>query len=278
MNDAIQVDFLLAGLTDANGNDLTSGKVYTYGAGTDTTKTTWTESDKSVAAANPVVLGAYGRALIFADGNYKFVVKDADDNTLYTWDNLEYGNQGIILPETSAPAGVADKIQITGMADGLDTEMRVTDGAGNAIQMTKDGNINAMAIIGASTDNQVMRWNGAGGDVPQGSAMVLTDAGDVTGLNDITTTGTLVIGGGLTMVGSIAGVTNLTMTGSLLGLVSITMTGNIAGAQKISASDTITFSGLPTGATQVAAGAAAGELWVTDGHASQEDATVMIGV
>lgn len=40
----------------------------------------------------------------------------------------------------------------------------------------------------------------------------------------------------------------------------------------------VIMGGLKSGATQGAAGAAAGELWVTSGHATQEDNTVMMGV
>jgi len=177
-NDAIQVEVLMAGLTDSSGDALAGGLVYTYSAGTTTNKTTWTESDKSVAAANPVVLDANGRALIFADGNYKFVVKDSDDVTLYTWDNLEYNFQGIILPEAAAPTHIADKGQITCFDDGGDTELRYTDDSGNDVQLTKDGAINAMTKLGgASVDNQVTRWNGAGGDTLQGSNLSISDAG-----------------------------------------------------------------------------------------------------
>ena len=176
-NDAFQVDFLLAGLTDTNGDALTAGKAHTYDAGTTNNKTTWTESDKSVAAANPVILDAYGRALIFADGNYKIVVKDSDDVTLYTWDNLEYGNQRFLLKEVAAPSGIADTIQLTGMADGPDTEFRVTDAAGNSIQMTKDGKINAIAGPGAVTDNRIITFNGATGLVVQGTSISIGDTG-----------------------------------------------------------------------------------------------------
>lgn len=88
---AVQVEVLLNGLRDTSGSALSGGKVYTYTAGTLTSKTTWTDIDKSTPAANPVVLDANGRAQIYADGNYKFVVDDSSDNTLYTWDDLTYG-------------------------------------------------------------------------------------------------------------------------------------------------------------------------------------------
>jgi len=87
---AVQVDFLLSGMTDTSGEMLAGGLVYTYVAGTTSVKTTWTDSAKSAAAPNPVVLDAYGRANIYADGTYKFVIRTSEGVLLYTLDNLEY--------------------------------------------------------------------------------------------------------------------------------------------------------------------------------------------
>lgn len=88
---ATQIDFLLAGLVDTNGDFLSGGKVYTYDAGTTTPRDTWTDSDMTTVAANPIILDAYGRAQIFASGLYKFEVYDANDNLFYTWDYINYG-------------------------------------------------------------------------------------------------------------------------------------------------------------------------------------------
>jgi len=101
----VPVWFLLNGVRDTTGALLTSGKVYTYIAGTTTNKTTWTAADKSVAAANPVILDSYGAATIYADGLYKFVIKDSGDNTIYTWDNIQllvYGDN-LRINESAAP-------------------------------------------------------------------------------------------------------------------------------------------------------------------------------
>lgn len=87
---ASQVDFLLAGLRDTSGNPLAGGKVFTYEPGTTTNKTTWQNQNKSTPHANPIILDAQGQKLAFADGEYKFLVKDSADNTLYTWDNLVF--------------------------------------------------------------------------------------------------------------------------------------------------------------------------------------------
>lgn len=86
----IQVDFLLAGLTNSSGQALAGGKVYTYYAGSIDSQSTYTNQNLTTVATNPVILDSNGRASIFALGAYKFVIKDASDVTLYTWDNLQY--------------------------------------------------------------------------------------------------------------------------------------------------------------------------------------------
>lgn len=113
MGESIQVDFLRAGLFNSSGDPLTLGKVYTYAAGTTTPKDTWTQQDKGATAANPIILDSSGRAEIFADGLYKFVVKTPADVTLYTWDDLNY-----TIPESrslyaGASGGSANAYTIT---------------------------------------------------------------------------------------------------------------------------------------------------------------------
>lgn len=91
MATAVQVESIWNGLTDNSGEPLASGKVYTYYAGTSTPVALFTASDKSTSATNPLILDGNGKAQVWADGRYKFVVKTAADVTLYTLDNLLYG-------------------------------------------------------------------------------------------------------------------------------------------------------------------------------------------
>lgn len=76
--------------TDDNGDPLAGGKLYTYEAGTSTPKATYTTAAGDVEQTNPVVLDAYGRATLFLDGAYKFVLKDSEDNVITngTTDNV----------------------------------------------------------------------------------------------------------------------------------------------------------------------------------------------
>ena len=73
---------------DSDGDPLSGGKVYTYSAGTTTPKATYTTSVGDVENANPVVLDSAGRAVIFIQGAYKYIIKDSDDNTIETVDNV----------------------------------------------------------------------------------------------------------------------------------------------------------------------------------------------
>ena len=73
---------------------LAGGKLYVYTAGTTTPETTWTTSALSTANANPLIFVSSGRLAtqiwLSAAVLYKFVLKDSNDNTLGTWDNI-YG-------------------------------------------------------------------------------------------------------------------------------------------------------------------------------------------
>lgn len=118
-----QVDFLVAGMIDDSGNVLASGKVYTYESGTTTDKTCWTDAAKTTPATNPIILDTMGRATIYADGNYTFLIKDSSDVTISTLDNLYFN-----IPSTSSDTVRAitatdsivssDKILLVGTASG----------------------------------------------------------------------------------------------------------------------------------------------------------------
>lgn len=101
---------------DANGNPYSGVKVYHYAAGTTTEKAVWTDEGKASAGAQPVVGDSRGLVSFYADGDYKIVVKDTNDNTLYTWDNVKITSDTGILWEgnygtTYPPATVANRWQ-----------------------------------------------------------------------------------------------------------------------------------------------------------------------
>ena len=85
-----------------NGTPLAGGKIYTYSAGTTTPATTYTSSQGNVQWTNPIVLNAGGRVpsggeIWLTDGiNYKFVLKDANDVTIATYDNISGINSSFV--------------------------------------------------------------------------------------------------------------------------------------------------------------------------------------
>ena len=72
---------------DANGQPLAGGKLYTYVTGTTTALTAYQNSALTTAHTNPIILDGAGRATIYLSAaSYKFVLKDADDVTVWTVD------------------------------------------------------------------------------------------------------------------------------------------------------------------------------------------------
>jgi hypothetical protein len=59
---------------DSDGDPVSGGLVYTYGPGTTTLKTAYTDEDFTVAASNPIVLDSKGQAEFYLKGVYKINV------------------------------------------------------------------------------------------------------------------------------------------------------------------------------------------------------------
>ncbi len=124
---AAQVESILAGFLDNSGNPLSGGKVYTYEAGTTTNKTTWQDKDKAATHANPIILDSQGQATVFADGLYKFVIRDSSDNLIETLDGIQYFFiSSTITQATSIQAIDANGVSI--LDDGGNYGLIVDDG------------------------------------------------------------------------------------------------------------------------------------------------------
>lgn len=65
---------------------LAFGKLYTYQAQTNTPKPTYQSEDQVVENTNPVILNGEGYANIYLSGSYKMVLKDADENEIWSAD------------------------------------------------------------------------------------------------------------------------------------------------------------------------------------------------
>lgn len=69
---------------DADGHPYAAGTLATYIPATTTPKATWSEPTGVALNTNPIVLDSAGRAIIYGDGLYRTILKDADGNLV--WD------------------------------------------------------------------------------------------------------------------------------------------------------------------------------------------------
>ena len=99
---------------NASGVIYASCKLFHYAAGTTTDKDIWSDEAKTTAAAQPIVGDSRGIVTFYADGDYKFVLKDSSDNTLYTWDNVRITSDSATMWEnnhgTAYPTAAAANI------------------------------------------------------------------------------------------------------------------------------------------------------------------------
>lgn len=85
---------------------LAGGKLYTYAAGTNTPKATYTTEAGNIANTNPIILDSEGRAVIFLSGSYKFALTNSSD--------VPVGPNGGITDNVSAFSTGAEGINIIG--------------------------------------------------------------------------------------------------------------------------------------------------------------------
>jgi hypothetical protein len=132
-----------AQLFDNSGNVLTGGKIYTYEAGTTTPAVTYTDPIGNTFNSNPIIADASGRLSneiwLPVNGAYKFILKDANDVLIATYDNI---------PSIPQPPIVNDASSIS-----YEQGYTVTAGAftvGAAYRITSVGSTNFVAIGAAA--------------------------------------------------------------------------------------------------------------------------------
>jgi len=109
----VLVEMFASGFMDSSGNPLANGKVHSYTAGTTTRKDLYTAYTLAAAAANPVILDEYGRATVFGNGVYKFIVKDQYDTTITTLDGCIYQESSQTIYSGGTVGGSANAITLS---------------------------------------------------------------------------------------------------------------------------------------------------------------------
>ena len=126
---------------DANGKPYAGGSLATYVAGTSTPKTTWYEHTGTSANTNPIVLDEAGRCLMFGDGEYRLVLKDAAGNLVFD----QYSTtivSAAMEPVVAAPT-LPDALLLLGVDDAIAAEAAARSAADSAetlARIASDGN------------------------------------------------------------------------------------------------------------------------------------------
>jgi hypothetical protein len=100
---------------DADGKPYAGGSIATYVPGTTTPKATWVDPGEAALNTNPVILDAAGRCILYGDGDYRLILRDAAGNLIY--DQLSSTVvSAAMMPVVSAPT-IADAVHLLGLDD-----------------------------------------------------------------------------------------------------------------------------------------------------------------
>ena len=102
-------------LIDANGKPMVGASIYTYIPSSSTPKATWSEPTGTALNTNPVITDASGRAILYGDGDYRVLVRDAVGNEIYDQPSSTLVSAAM-APVIAAPT-IADAVHLLGLDD-----------------------------------------------------------------------------------------------------------------------------------------------------------------
>ena len=168
---------------DNNGVPLTGGKLFTYAGGTTTPQASYTTIVGNVAHTNPIILDSAGRVpsgeIWLTDQSYKFVLNDADNVLIATYDNIFAISPVSALAAATTPLTGSEILSI--VQSGTTSKVSVANlTAGRAISAsaaTISGAVSAgsAAITGAVTAASAVITNNSASAALQ---IIQTGAGD----------------------------------------------------------------------------------------------------
>ena len=158
---------------DADGHPYAGGSLATYVPGTTTPKQTWLDPGQAALNTNPIVLDAAGRCLLYGDGDYRLILRDAAGNLI--WDiPATTLVSAAMYPVVSAPT-IADAVHLLGLdntvtaaalASAISAEQAARIAADNA-------EIAARTAAIANLQSQIDAINAAIGALPGPTAVPL---------------------------------------------------------------------------------------------------------
>lgn len=145
---------------DNNGNPLAGGKLYSYAAGTTNLRATYKNKAGTEYNTNPIILDSRGECDIWIQtGNFKFVLTDSSDSTIWTVDNVQ--SLADILSNDEGALAVMNNLSDLNSVDTALTNLSTgTNGAvitANATQTVTNKSIDATTNTLINIDNSSIK-------------------------------------------------------------------------------------------------------------------------
>jgi hypothetical protein len=240
--------------SDANGKPYAGGSITTYIQGTSTPKSTWTDPGLTALNANPVILDAAGRTLMFGDGDYRLVLRDILGNQIFDIPATTIVSAAM-EPVVSAPT-IPDALNLLGVNALISAEATARSNADSAEQSariagdnTLQANIDAEATARFNADstlyteftnadtalqnqinalppaitNAVTMQHGTGTSDPSANISVTFPAAYGTHTMDFEINGGTIYPTAIYSTGSIGAVTTIGATGQMIRMISGTV-------------------------------------------------------
>ena len=159
--------------SDADGHPYAGGSLTTFVPGTSTPKQTWLDPGQAALNTNPIILDAAGRCLIWGDGDYRLILRDAAGNLI--WDiPATTLVSAAMMPVVSAPT-IADAVHLLGLDDTVTAaELASAISTEQAARIAADNaEIAARTAAIANLQSQIDAINAAIGALPGPTAVPL---------------------------------------------------------------------------------------------------------
>lgn len=194
---------------------LSGGKLYSYVAGTDTAKATYPSFTDALAGtnanSNPIVLDSSGSAMVVLEGATKLVLKDSNDNIIWTEDNLDQSDPSVVTVDGS------EVISLTNVTSAVNLWDLSNNSTGNGPILSATGDdTNIDGRIKSKAAGKLYLDGGATGDLElnqtstgtirlrraTAASSTLTVAGNITASSALTVAGTFTPSGSTVLVNS----------------------------------------------------------------------------
>ena len=139
---------------DADGNPYAGGSIATYVVGTTTPKQTWVDPGLTALNTNPIILDAAGRCIIWGDGTYRLILRDAAGNLI--WDQPATSLVSAAMAPVILAPTIADAVHLLGLDD-----VATAADIASAISTEQAARIAADNALGTRIDNEIARAEAA---------------------------------------------------------------------------------------------------------------------